>query len=126
MKKLLFVFILLPIISFNQPINKLNMENETSHLTELMGAYIKECYNDSTYVEYWKHHSPPTSTDSNGITIEDAIYIEPTLIKEYQHREPTFVGFYEWLKKQQLTKEESIFIKAGEKELKQITKQNKH
>ena len=40
--------------------------------------------------------------------------------------EPTFKGFVLWKKKQQLTKEDSVFIHQGELELQQITKQNKN
>ena len=65
----------------------------------LIQDYEGDCYNDSTYVEYWQHHNSPSTYDpSTGIGMVYAIYCSPTLVKEWQHQEPTFKGFSEWLK----------------------------
>lgn len=67
---------------------------------KLLIAYEIECYNDSTYVEYFKYHESPSFTDSiTGMTWVNAVYIPPTLIKEWQHKEPTFKDFLVWVRK---------------------------
>ena len=76
------------------------MRNATfaEELLFLIQDYEKDCYNDSTYVEYWQHHSPPSTYDpSTGLSMTLAIYMSPTLVKEWQHRDPTWKGFSEWL-----------------------------
>lgn len=76
----------------------LNTNKSISITDQTIKEYIDWCHKDSIYVEYWKPNPSPHSTDSEGRTITLSIYIEPTLVKEYKHKEPTFVGFYEWLK----------------------------
>lgn len=85
-------------------ISNFNQQDKIESLTlinvSIMDRYVKECYNDSIYFEYWQQpdYSKYQKTDKHGITTQLAIYIEPTLIKEWKHKEPTFIGFYEWLK----------------------------
>ena len=65
----------------------------------LLQDYETECYNDSTYVEYWQYHESPSYTDSiTGASFVYTVHYSPTTIKEWQHKEPTFKGFIEWLK----------------------------
>lgn len=63
---------------------------------KMMVEYEKECYNDSTYVEYYQHNSPPMSDDGSCVL---AVYIPPTLVKEWRHKEPTFKDFVRWAAK---------------------------
>jgi hypothetical protein len=65
-------------------------------IVTLMFTYEAECYNDSTYVEYYQHNPPPMSDDGTCVL---SIYIPPTLIKEWQHKEPTFKDFVRWVRK---------------------------
>lgn len=83
--------------------NKFNFDGKndmTIYLFDKIGKYVNYCYNDSTYIEYWQQsdYSEYQKIDKHGITTQLTVYIEPTFIKEYKHKEPTFIGFYEWLK----------------------------
>lgn len=125
MKKLIVIFMLLPMFCIGQMSKKDSVwiEKGKQELHEMIGLakgttlntttetttfitdktikeYIDWCYNDSTYVEYWKqpNYSNYRSTAEHGNTMQLSIFIEPTLVKEYKHKEPTFIGFYEWLK----------------------------
>lgn len=59
--------------------------------------YIDDCYKDSTLVEYWNY--PNISHDNeDGLIVTNAIYIKPIKMNVWKHKEPTFVGYIEWLK----------------------------
>ncbi len=69
-------------------------------IIKLMIEYKTECYNDSTYVEWLKINESPSYTDAiTGMTSALSIFISPTLIKEWQHKEPTFKDFVRWVAK---------------------------
>ena len=90
----------------NQPILEVNHDSTkvtvlgTKLLTlKLLSKYKKSCYNDSTYVEYWRYNESPSSTDENGYTMTYSVHIAPTKIKEWQHKKPTFEDFLDWISK---------------------------
>lgn len=59
--------------------------------------YIAECKKDSTLIEYWNY--PNISHDNeDGLILSNTIYIKPIKMSVWKHKEPTFVGYYEWLK----------------------------
>ena len=86
------------VIKVNSDSMKINVHDAELVTINLLLEYDKECYDDSTYVEYYQHHSPLTNNDGTGTL---AIYITPTLVKVWHHKKPTFEGFLEWLKSRQ-------------------------
>lgn len=67
---------------------------------KIIKEYIDWCYKDSTYVKYVVDYSqnPTVKNDTLDLTVINTTISLYTVAGEWRHKEPTFVGFYEWLK----------------------------
>jgi hypothetical protein len=82
-------------------IYNLDLVDDLNITVNMLLEYKKECFNDSTYVEYYKALKSPSEVydSKTGITTTLAVYIVPSLIKEWQHKTPSFPDFLEWIEK---------------------------
>lgn len=71
-------------------------EQQTIIPYKTIKEYVDWCYKDSMFVERWKdaYYTLPDSIGING----SFIFHPAQYIKIWEHKEPTFIGFYEWLK----------------------------
>lgn len=88
-----------PILTVSYDSAKVNIGGAELITIKLLLEYEKECYNDSTYVEYWQYQEQQSYTDSTGLSWNHCVYIPPIKIKEWQHKEPTFKDFLVWIRK---------------------------
>ena len=77
-----------------------NTETITLITDKTIKEYIDWCYKDSTYVKYVVDYSqtPNVKNDTLDLTVINTTISLYTITGEWRHKEPTFIGFYEWLK----------------------------
>ncbi len=85
--KILLLLLLINTISFAQ----------YSGYVELLIEYSNECYNDSSYIEYYRYPSSTMIDTIAGLLVTPAIYYSAIKVCVWQHKEPSFKGFVQWV-----------------------------